>query len=271
MPALLLRLYPAWWRARHGDEFAALLDEHGDGEVSLDDRRRAAIAAALWALAAFVPIAGIFARLPENGRLTSALAGHPLVWPAAAVLVLGVVAIGLVAFCVAFMVAVPAIGAARRSHRRDLRRSVALISAAPLLIVCAQALLGVSYVGLTPAQRHGLAPTPGGREVVLVVWAAMLAIAIVAATKGISVLVRHSSLGAVSAEGFSTIAAALVVSIAVALVGVAGWGVTMRIAAPAAFDTKTTVVWVAMLGLGPLPLIVAGRRCGAAALPTNRG
>jgi MFS family permease len=285
---LLVRLYPAWWRARYGEEFHGLLADHGlslrcvgdvasaavvarvrgDRAAPLADRRRGALAAALWSGAVFVPIGAGFARMgdPPNSPLWVATNAHPLAKVGLVLVVFCVFAIGLLALFVAIIVVLPAVREAWRTRRRDLIRPLAAMTAAVLLVTLSFVALYINATTLTRAQMQGSAPWPATAKLAVAACLAVWLVALTLFTGGAARLVRRTR--AVDPEDLAILACFFVLFTAAGVIGVITWGAALLIQAPRAFGTGPTAGWTAMvilaLALAATSALAALARTGTA-------
>jgi len=264
---LLVRLYPAWWRARYGEEFHALLADHGlslrcvrdvasaaavarlrgDRAAPLADRRRGALAASLWAGAVFVPVGAVFARMgdPPNSPLWVATNAHVLARVGLVLVVFCAFAIGLLALFVAIIVVLPAVREAWRTRHRDLIRPLAAMTAAALLVVLSFVALYINATTLTRAQMQGSGPWPATAKIAIAACLAVWLIALTLFTGGAARLVRRAR--AVDPEDLAVLACFFVLFTAAGVIGVITWGAALLIQPPRAFGTGPTAGWIAMV------------------------
>jgi hypothetical protein len=279
MSRALVRLYPRWWRARYREEFVALLDEHGfglacvldivrgaadarirgDGAASLDSRQRGALGAALCTAAALAPIAAVFSRLPEDAGIVDAANRHPLVALSLVVVALGVMATAVFGLGGTLIFGGLALREARRTHRRELALPLRAVGVGVLLLIGVEAIVGIYYSTLTPAQR--LNGTTSG---ILIAWGALSVLGLAMCAGGLSQAVRRTQLDPDDASRAAALAWAVAGSAAGMLAGATAWGLAMLTEAPAAFAPIGTLAWLAMLAVNVLalgPALIALARC----------
>lgn len=271
---LIVRAYPRWWRTRYGDEFSALLDDHGvstrsvvdialgaldarvsgDPSTSRETRGRAALAASLWTVAALTPTMAALARLADVRDIPRALAAadHQLsVWPWLALAGLAIAGIGVLCLVTAVMVAPSAIRAAWTERERIVVVPLTLIGIALLMFVAGLVALAFAAHGLTYAQRNGPGAIATRWQVALPAVLATWIIAIVIGTAGVSRLVRRALLS--DPHTPPRLAALLGACTSAAIAGMVGWGTVILATTPHGLDTSTTVGWLVLLTIAALP------------------
>ena len=168
----LLRLYPPGWRERYGEEYDALLEEHGADLRTLADvaagavdarlgggrmptrerRQRSALAASLWAAVAIAACVAGFQKMVEYDDFRSAAAHHPPV-AAGRDLILGGAVVVAAAACLAGLVLGNALWRdLRRPPRGELVRPLLLAGAATAAFILGLAAL-VVYAHESAASR----------------------------------------------------------------------------------------------------------------------
>jgi hypothetical protein len=269
----LVRIYPGWWRGRYENEFQALLADHGltprcvydvvlaallvrlrgDRSAPAIDRRCGALAAALWAAAAYVPIGLVLGKGsdPPPDPLWVATDAHPLAWVPLALVILGVLGIGLLGLCASITVVIPALREAWRSRRPEFVRASVAIASGLALVVVSSIVNCISWTRLTPAQARGAAALPLSREIVLSATVACLLVALLVVIGAVTRLVRRVPAGAT--EDVFVLAFALAICTCVSLAGAVGWGLALLAQAPHAFGVGHMLLWIGMLLVAAVP------------------
>lgn len=244
----------------------------GDHDASLSSRQRSALCSSIYTVAVLVPIAAVFLRVPDDAGMVAAASRHPLVAFSLVVVFLGVMGIAVFALAGTIIFGGLALREARRTHRRELVLPLVAVAAGVLILMGAEALLGISYAALTQAQRQA-AVTPAAREVALVVWAALCLIGLGMCAGGLRRAVRRTQFSAEDGRSASGLAWGVACSAAAVLAGAIVWGAAMLIEARIAFASLGTVAWLAMVAVGfPAlgPAVIALRRCRRATEPWTR-
>jgi hypothetical protein len=289
---LLLRLYPSWWRARYGEEFLALLDDYGSGfgcavdivrsaadarmsgdhDASLSSRQRSALCSSIYTVAVLVPIAAVLLRVPDDAGMVAAASRHPLVGFSLVVVFLGVMGIAVFALAGTIIFGGLALREARRTRRREFVLPLAAVAAGVLILIGAEALLGISYAALTQAQRQSAAAA-AATEVALIAWAALCVLGLGMCAGGLRRAVRHTQFSTEDGRSAAGLAWGVVCSAAAVLGGAIVWGVAMLIEARMAFASLGTAAWLAIVAVGVLalaPSVIALGRCPRATEPWTR-
>ncbi|MFI5274143.1 MAG: hypothetical protein ACHQ4H_14000 [Ktedonobacterales bacterium] len=282
-PAWLLRLYPTAWRARYGEEFAALLDDEPptffglldvllgalDAHIAPVDTngrilrmlhrpRRSAIIV-FCAYIAFV-LAGLSynqsieddIRMLNSAHTNISLAYH-VVYFAAPLSLLAVLAGGLP---IGLAVALKAL--------RERRRDLLLLFAVPPLALAAW--LGWTLVILTviaPANRGTTVHQPLGAAV-FVSWGGLFVLAAIASTAAVSVAISRCELEPRGVRVALGPAAAATLLMAVMLAAVVAWGLFVRATVPAyltqlsgPFGLTESVYWLVEVTVMAIATLVA--------------
>jgi MFS family permease len=276
--ALLVRLYPAQWRDRYGEELAGLILETSGGNVSwrirLDVAAAAvrehgrsllawrdgspretissALATVLWAWALVVVGGCIVAKSSEHWRTATPVGSRPLPGDAFQILVGG--AIGGTAVVVAgAALALPAVARRLRAGQRGrMRRPFALAAGSTVALVFATIGLSLWAHRLTSVQRNGHDVAYGAA---FVAWVVLFVFCVAAWTWLGARLARDADLG----EALLRIEAVLAGAAAVAMGVIASagvlWWVAVAQAAPWFFSGGAR----GSSGTGVTgPLVVAG-------------
>jgi hypothetical protein len=244
----------------------------GDHDASLSSRQRSALCSSIYTVAVLVPIAAVFLRVPDDAGMVAAASRHPLVAFSLVVVFLGVLGTAVFAIGGTVIFGGLALREARRTHRRELVLPLVAVAAGVLILIGAEALLGISYSALTQAQRQAAA-APAAREVALVAWAALCVLGLGMCAGGLRRAVRRTQLSTQEAGSAAGLAWAMATSAVAVLAGAIVWGAAMLIEARVAFASLGTVAWLAMVAVGFLalgPAAIALRRCRRATEPWTR-
>ncbi|HLJ81809.1 MAG TPA: hypothetical protein VKT52_10010 [Ktedonobacterales bacterium] len=258
-PGWLLRLYPLEWRARYGEEFAALLEDYQVSPLSLWDvllgaldarlapldtngrilrmlnqPRRSAITV-FCAYIVFVLAGGSFNQMIEddlktlNGAHPQLAAAYYVVFYGAIVSLLAVLAGGL-----------PIAYAILRRVLAEHRRDILLLFAVPPLALAV--LLGWTWVGLNviaPAHLGATAQSTSG-HLLFVLWVALFGLAALASTAAVSIAVARCDVSPRLYRFALAPAVVTTVAMAVVLGGVVAWGLIANAELPEYLNGGTT-------------------------------
>ena len=253
----LLRWYPPEWRARYGDEMAALLeDTFPDGRVTLrcrlglvragsaeraraaglvgpsadpHRRLRAGSALVLWGWCAVVIGGALFAKFTDNWVHATPPGGRTVASTA-----YGVVLVSAVLGCAAVLAsaagAAPAVSRLSGHARRLLLRR-------PVLRACAAGAVAAVLAGATTGWAHHLgARSRNGSlptySALVVATALALCVALVCATAAAVAVARSAPLGGQALRRFGLTALGLGVLAVCVLAGVVGWWTAEALQAP---------------------------------------
>jgi hypothetical protein len=277
----LLRLYPAAWRERYGDEFAALLEETplslhsvcdvllgaldarrlGFGRISdmLDRLRRAEITI-FCAYIAFV-VSGLgFAKMTEYDDFADATRAHPAIGVAFNVLVAG----AWIAFAAMLVGGLPLALVAARSALVARRWRILALLATPAFAFAA-------FVGYTlvlgqvvaPALHAGSGPTPTN-VVLFLSLAAVFILAAIASTAGVIRAIAASDIPERLYTFARLPAAVAVLAMTIVTGALLAWGLGLQTGVPELFNggdgilaTNTAANWLANLAVMGLATAVA--------------
>jgi hypothetical protein len=267
--ALLLRLHPPAWRLRYGDEYRALLEQHpldvrtlldvaagaldarvwGSGS-SVDERRRGALSAALWALAAYAAAGIGFAKVVEYDDFAQAAHHHLAVAAGFDLVRAGAAVAGLAAGCAAAIVLAAAARDLRRGNdgRQGLARPLLRGGLAGLLLV------GMP-VGVGAIARSAPAGGPHRPENLALLggWLIASAVAACVALNGAGTVVRRVALSPARLRQAVACAWVCACGIAISLAGILVWGAALWFTDRPVFDlpdggvvsTPTAPTWIA--------------------------
>lgn len=261
----LLRLYPAAWRDRYGDEFAALLDDCPSSLALVFDvllgaldarlrrsaltgkvfdmvaRIRATAIAVFCAYIAFV-VAGIgYQKLSEYEDFTAAGQAHPLVGLAHGAIVVG----AGVALLAVLAGGLPLAFAALRDALAHRRRDVLALFAVPVIAFAALVVYG--FVALQIANQGG---AQSGKHLFLGL-IAILVLGAIASSAAVSLAIARSQIGE-RLYRFALVPT-IITALAMAVMFVAdlAWGLGLRASEPALFagdggivGTSTAASWL---------------------------
>ena len=288
----LVRLYPARWRERYGEEYDALLEEHGADLRTVADvaagaidawlgaartptwegRQRAALTASLWAAVAMAASVAGFQKMAEYDDFRAAAAHHASIGAGRDLILAGAVIVA-VAACLAGVVVVAALW-------RDLGRAPRAELVRPLLLAAtatAAFLLGLAavaaYAHLAPAQPvHG-------RETIVVLagWFVYSSTCAVLALSATGRLLSRLSIGAAALRRTVRLAWLGAAGMALTVIGMAVWGIALRLERAPLFGlrdggllaTPTPATWGADLLLAAAALVLAVAALGRAAMPAQ--
>ena len=282
---LLVRLYPRPWRERYGDEYAALLVEHGlgprtvvdvlagavdarlgaGGPPSLDARRRDVVVLGAWAATAYVAAGVGFQRMAEYEDFTRAARDHAGVGAGFAAVVAGAAVAGAALLAATAMLGWSILREAATTRRPDLLRPLAACVAGAVSFVMAGITLFVIAHVAAPRSPHD------PRDVALLAgWLALSSGAAAVAVTGATRAARRATLSgpvlrrSVACVGIGT------AGMAVSLAGLAMWGLALRLQSPGRFSlldggvlaTPTPMSWLAELAVmgAALTLVVVPLR-----------
>lgn len=292
---IVLRLYPPAWRERYGEEYDALLADHGVDARTLADmlrgaldarvrdlagasperRQRAALAACLWAVAAAAAAVAAFVKMAEYDDFTAAAARHApvaagrdLIFAGAGIVAAAVCAGGLV-------VAVALWRDLRRGARRELVHPLAAVIAAAVVVALGPGVLAV----YAHTQRVRSPHDPLTLAVVgawLIVSAAAVAVGL-ANTGRIVVRVPLRAHELRLAVGAAYVAAG---GLCLTAGGLVGWGIALEAESARVFGlpdggilaTPTAATWAVQvaLGVGGAAFALAALRRAGGASPRPR-
>ena len=281
-----VRLYPASWRARYGDEFAALLEATPPSRRVLFDVVVAAVDAHVhptgprrrWPLmierlrlselvvfaswVVFVVAGLAFQRMTEGTPYTGIAAAQPSVeWT-----YLAVIAGAVLSLCAVIYAALPiALAIARGAIAARNWRQVALLAVPAASLVV--------WVGVT-ALLLAIAEPPVGdaaRIILFVVWVGLFVLAAIASTVAVSAAALEADVDAAFYRR-AALPAALTAGAMVAVVGaIVAWGIALAVAAPATFwgsegilGGSTVLTWLAVVVVMAVASIAAVRAAGRA-------
>jgi hypothetical protein len=243
----LLAWYPARWRARYGEELAALIVDMTDGR-RLSWRLRADIAAAgtrerlrgvgdargggrlvLWAWAIFIIAGAIVAKTSEHWQTTLPVAGHPIL--AAAIPALAVLAIVTALLVLAgIALTIPRLIAFLQTGGWPKIRGWVLTAAAlTAALVAATVAIAAWAHGLTNAARNG---HDALYTTAFLIWAALAVITLLAWTKAATTTADRLTLTPTTMQLHARLAPAI--------------AVTMTL-----MTATTMMIWVAVAVLSP--------------------
>ena len=260
---LLIRLYPPAWRARYGDEFAALLHQHRldprtlldvaagaldarlSGTPGRDARRRTALVVTMWALSAFVAGGIGFAKVVEYDDFTQAARDHLAVGLGFDLVRAGAAIAGLAAAGAGAIVLVAAV-------RARLAGPLVRAAVAALVLIALPVSLGEIARSLPAGRSHrpeDLALLGGWLAISVVVAGVMLVNA--------GSVVRRVVLAPQRLRRAVACAWIACAGIAVTLSGIVVWGIGLRVTDGPVFDlrdgglvsTPTGPSWIAETGL----------------------
>lgn len=267
-PAWLLRLYPLEWRARYGDEFAALLEDYPLSLLSLWDvflgaldarlapldtngrilrmlnqPRRSAITV-FCAYIAFVLAGAGFNQMIEDD-LKSLNGAHPQLATAYYVVFYG----SIVSLLAVLVGGLPIAFAVLRRVLAERRHDILMLFAVPPLALAVW--LGWTWAMLNvivPARSDVSAQSTTG-HLIFVSWVALFGLAALASTAAVSVAVARCEVSPRLYRLALPPAAVTTVTMAVMLGGVVAWGIIAHAQVPAYLTTGTTpfLVNVALL------------------------
>jgi hypothetical protein len=269
---ILLALYPPAWRERYRAEYEALLDDHGIDACTLADilrgaldahlrelaatsterRRRTALAACLWGVAAAAVAVAGFAKMVEYDDFTAAASRHAPVAAGRDLIYAGAVVVAL-AVGAAGVVVARALGNALLDGRPGLGRPLAVAAAAAGVVVLGPVVVGV-YARSAPHR-----PPHDPRTLAVVIgWLAVSALAgavgLAAAGRVLGrVPLTARALGL--AMGAARTAAA---GLCVIACGLVVWGVALANESDRVFNlpgggllsTATPLTWAGLVALG---------------------
>jgi hypothetical protein len=262
MAAWLLRLYPADWRERYGDEFAALLDDcqlslavlfdlfcgaldaHMSMAtltgriVSMIDRTRRAEITVFCAWAVFVVAGLLFQKLTEYDDFMNASHTYPIIGVSYVIVGVGAVAALLAVLAGGLPLALSAFGRALAARRGG----VLLLFGVPVLVlgVLAAYLYTAGQI-LSTASAPNQAPTPQGKALFLGLIVVFFMGAIASAV-GVSAAISRSEVDA-HWYRFARVPA-LVTALAMLVMCVATivWGLALRADVPELFNGDDGIV-----------------------------
>jgi len=253
----LLRLYPAAWRARYGEEFAALLEDcrptalalldvflgaldahitpfDADGRIlrMLNRPRRTAIAV-FCAYVAFV-VAGIgFNQMIEDDLRT--LNAHPAIAAAYYVVYWGSAVSVLAILAGALPIGLAVARRALAGRRWDI---IALLA---VPVVALAAWLGWTLALINGLPRAvGLDPSQGAKNIVWVSWVGLFVLAAIVSAAAVSIAVSRGEVAPRLYRFALGPAAVATLAMAVMLGGVVAWGLLVRAELPAYLDLPTS-------------------------------
>lgn len=295
----LLHLYPPTWRARYGDEFAALLEQYPfsfmtiinvllgalDAHIAPQDtngrilqminRPRRTAVAVFCAYIAFV-VSGLgFNKLAEDSIKSGLGSTYPAVGISYTLVEVGAVVALLAVLVGGLPIAFVALRQALAARRRD----ILLLFAVPPIALAIW--IGYTFLLITvisPAHRHVHDPL---NIAAAVSWAGLFAIAALASTAAVSVAVARSEISGQLFRFALAPAAVATLAMAFMLGAVIAWGLSLRAYEPQMFNgndgllaTNTVISWlshIVVMGAATLvaaiALIRAYRTPGNAAAP----
>ncbi len=244
----LMAWYPARWRARYGEELAALILDMTDGR-RLSWRLRADVAAAgtrerlrgvgdarsggrlvLWAWAIFIIAGAIVAKTTEHWQTTLPVGGHWLA--AAAFSALAVLAIATAVLVLAgIALTIPSLIAFLQTGGW-LKVRVWILTGAALTtaLVAATVALATWAHGLTPAARNGHDTL---YTTAFLIWAALAAITLLTWTKAATTTADRLRLTPTTLQLHARLAPAIAVAMILMTVATVMVWVAVAVAAPA--------------------------------------
>jgi hypothetical protein len=247
---LLVRLYPRSWRERYGEEYAALLAEHGlgprtvvdvlsgaldarlgaGGPLSLDARRRDVVVLGAWAATAYVAAGIGFQRMAEYEDFTRAARAHAGVAAGFWVVVAGAAVAGAALLAAAGIMGSSILREAATTRRPDLIRPLAACVAGTVAFALAGiALVVIAHVA-TPRSPHD------PRNVVLLAgWLALSGGAAAVAVSGATRAVRRATVAGPALRRAVACVRLAATGMALSLVGLALWGLALRWQDPGVF------------------------------------
>ena len=286
----LLRLYPAGWRERYGEEYDALLEEHGADLRTLADvaagavdarlgagrmptrerRQRSALAASLWAAVAIAACVAGFQKMVEYDDFRSAAAHHPPV-AAGRDLILGGAVVVAAAVCLAGLT----LGSAlwrhlRRPPRGALVRPLLLAGAATAAFV-----LGLAALVVYAHESAGQPVRDHQTIAVLGAWFAYSSVCVVLALSAAGRLVARVSIDAAGLRRTVRLAWLGAAGMVLTVAGMLVWGIALRLDSAPLFDlrdggllaTPTAATWGAELLVAAAALALALAALGRAVTP----
>ena len=286
----LLRLYPAGWRERYGEEYDALLEEHGADLRTLADvaagavdarlgadrtptrerRQRSALAASMWAAVAIAACVAGFQKMVEYDDFRSAAAHHPPV-AAGRDLILGGAVVVAVAVCLAGLT----LGSAlwrhlRRPPRGALVRPLLLAGAATAAFV-----LGLAALVVYAHESAGKPVRDHQTIAVLGAWFAYSSVCVVLALSAAGRVVARVSIDAAGLRRTVRLAWLGAVGMVLTVAGMLVWGIALRLENAPLFDlrgggllaTPTAATWGAELVVAAAALALALAALGRAVTP----
>lgn len=286
----LLRLYPAGWRERYGEEYVALLEEHGADLRTLADvaagavdarlgagrmptrerRQRSALAASLWAAVAIAACVAGFQKMVEYDDFRSAAAHHPPV-AAGRDLILGGAVVVAAAVCLAGLT----LGSAlwrhlRRPPRGALVRPLLLAGAATAAFV-----LGLAALVVYAHESAGQPVRDHQTIAVLGAWVAYSSVCVVLALSAAGRLVARVSIDAAGLRRTVRLAWLGAAGMVLTVAGMLVWGIALRLDSAPLFDlrdggllaTPTAATWGAELLVAAAALALALAALGRAVTP----
>ena len=267
--AIALRLFPAAWRERFGEEFGALLDQTPSTPGLLFDVAVAAVDAHLhptgprrrWPLmierlrlselvvfaswVVFVVAGLAFQRMTEGPPFTIVTADQPAVGWTYAAIVAGAV-VSLLAVVVAGVPIATAI--ARAAIERHRWRQIGLLAVPPVALAI--------WVGLTVLLLSlGDPPTRDPwRVVVFLVWVGVFVLAALASTVAVSAAALDAEVDGSLYRRATAPALVTAIAMAVVVAAVIAWGIALAVMSPAAFwgsegllGSSTTLTWLGVV------------------------
>ena len=264
-----VRLFPADWRSRYGDEFAALLDQTPstpriafdvlvaavDAHVHPTGPRRRwplmierlriseLVVFASWVV--FVVAGLAFQRMTEGPPFTSAAAGQPIVGGAYAAIVVGAV-VSLCAVCVAGVPIAVAIARTAIGERRW--RQLALLAVPPIALAI--------WIGLTAyLLLRGDSPSADPwRLIAFLGWVGTFVVAAIASTVAVSAAAIAARIDGSFYRRATLPAVVTAIAMTVVVVAVVAWGTALALASPAAFwsddgilRSSTPLTWIGVV------------------------
>ena len=296
MSRLLLRalvsLYPPKWRERYGEEYDALLEEHGAdlrtladvaaGAIdawlgaartqSWDGRQRSALTVSLWAAVAMAASVAGFQKMVEYDDFRAAAARHAPVGAGRDLILAGAVVVAVAACLAGLVVAAALWRDLARAPRPELVRPLLLAAAATAAFLFGLAALA-AYAHLAPAR-----PVRGRETIaVLAVWFTYSCVCVVVALSATGRLFSRLSIDAAVLRGTVRLAWLGAAGMALTVVGMAVWGTALRLESAPLFDlrgggllaTPTPATWGADLLLAAGALVLAVAALGRAAMPVQ--
>lgn len=276
--AILIRLYPAQWRDRYGDELAGLIVEASGGKVPWDVRRDVAGAAlrergrallgwsdrspretissalpsVLWAWLLVVVGGCAVAKTAEHWQAATPVGSRALPAHAFDVLI-GAAIAGTLAVVAGAALALPAVlRSLRGGGTRNVRLPLAVALGSALALVPATIGLASWAHGLTTAQRNGHDAAYGAA---FVAWVLLAVVCLAAWTSLGSKLARQADLRAALLRAEAVLAAAAAAAMAVIAAATVVWWAAVADAAPWYFSGGPRgSAGTAVTG----PLVVAG-------------
>lgn len=289
---LAIRLYPAPWRDRYGDEFGALLEDtrmsvpvvfdvlvaavdahvhpagpHRRWPLMIERLRRSELAVfASWVV--FVVAGLAFQRMTEGEPFAPIAASQAVVGISYAIIVAGAV-VSLVAVAIAGVPIALAIAGAAIDQRRW--RQLALLAVPPIALAL--------WIGLTLylVSRGDPPSTDPWRLVTFLGWVGSFVVAAIASTVAVGAAALAAEIDGSLYRRASLPAVVTALAMAVVVVAVAAWGIALAVASPSAFwssdgilGSSTPLTWLGIvLAMAGATAVAVRCAVGARRAPTG--